>query len=283
MNHLPEGTPPDLLRAADDPEMLQRRRNQLRAEVTALLLQQDDLRMVQSKRIEAAYLRRFGALELKLCQVYLSCKQAKRRVQLLRIRDNRNQVPNLTELEERLGREFSEARQELAEKAAYVSQTLEPGQGGGAGLSAAGLQTLKQLYRQAVRTLHPDLHPDQPERDARLFQSALRAYRFRDLETLRAILQAKPAEAESTTDEDVSVEIQRLRATLRRFRRELERIKDSYPFNMRQYLEDPERGAKRRQELEEQIERLTRRREAYEQTALTLIDEARRREEEEAE
>ena len=38
----------------------------LRASLTVLLLQRDELLLIQCRRIEAAYLRRFGALELKV-------------------------------------------------------------------------------------------------------------------------------------------------------------------------------------------------------------------------
>ncbi|MBR6118758.1 MAG: hypothetical protein IKQ04_00375 [Oscillospiraceae bacterium] len=40
----------------------------LRASLTAVLLQKDELVLIQCRRIEAAYLRRFGALELKVIE-----------------------------------------------------------------------------------------------------------------------------------------------------------------------------------------------------------------------
>ena len=50
----------------------------LRASLTALLLQKDDLILIQCKRIETAYLRRFGALELKVYETWCECLRAKR-------------------------------------------------------------------------------------------------------------------------------------------------------------------------------------------------------------
>ena len=49
-----------------DYDSLLEEEKRLRSELTVLLLQKDDLQTVQNKRIESAYLRRFGALELKL-------------------------------------------------------------------------------------------------------------------------------------------------------------------------------------------------------------------------
>ena len=85
----------------------------LRASLTAQLLQKDDLLLVQSKRLETAYLRRFGALELKLYAAWCDCLRAKRKVKLIRASQNRRERADLRGIEHTLDEELSCYRAEL--------------------------------------------------------------------------------------------------------------------------------------------------------------------------
>ncbi len=244
-------------------EALREELARLRASLTALLLQKDDLVLIQCRRVETAYLRRFGALELKVYESWCECLRAKRKAKLIRAKQNRREQAIPEQVEAELDEELQVYREELASRCQRVSGALEKREG--PGLSASGTRELKELYRQAVKALHPDLHPEEDEAEARKLQQAMRAYRAGDLETLRAICDtADPVEAAPSSLETLRAEIKRLRKSLREMDRQLEAIKADYPFRMRVYLEDDEKGKAREAELTAQLRELRERKSRYE-------------------
>lgn len=122
----------------------------LRASLTAVLLQRDELVLIQCRRIEAAYLRRFGALELKVYESWCACLRAKRRAKLLRAARNRREQPEPEQIEAALDEELSDYRRELEDRFRRVEGVVE--QREGPGLSQKGVRELKELYRQAVKS-----------------------------------------------------------------------------------------------------------------------------------
>lgn len=243
----------------------------LRASLTALLLQKDDLQLIQCRRIEAAYLRRFGALELKVYESWCDCLRAKRKAKLIRASQNRREQADPEQIEAVLDSELASYREELEERFRRVERVMERREG--PGLSAGGAKELKLLYRQAVKALHPDLHPGEDEVRARTLDQAMRAYRSGDLETLRTICETlEPAgEPETNELEALRAEAKRLRAGIREFDRQLEAIKQEYPYSMRVYLENDEKGKEREAELSGKLRDLRERTARYEAAIETML------------
>ena len=244
----------------------------LRASLTALLLQKDDLLLVQCRRIEAAYLRRFGALELKVYECWCDCLRAKRKAKMIRACRNRREQANESQIEAALDQELSEYREELTNRFRRVESVMERREG--PGLTQRGQKELKDLYRKAVKALHPDLHPGEDQERERTLDQAMRAYRAGDLETLRTIcdsLEPTPEDAVSTLDE-LRMEVKRLRAGIRSFDEQLEEIKSKYPFSARVYLEDEAQGRAREAELKKQLQELRDRTARYEAEIARMLD-----------
>lgn len=228
---------------------LREQRSRLRAELTVLLLQKDNLQLVQGRRIEAAYLRRFGALELEVYESYCAYKRAKRKADEIRARLNRREAVDEAELNAALDAEFAVYREKLDARMEKMNRILSPGES--SGLTAAGREALKTLYRKAVKALHPDLHPEAGEAEKTLLQRAMDAYRHRDLAELRAVCEALPeADSEAPdTLEAMRSEIRQLRKRIRAFSEELEALKQTNPYRLRVFLEDEARAAAHREEL----------------------------------
>ena len=187
----------------------------LRASLTALLLQKDELLLVQCRRIEAAYLRRFGALELKVYECWCDCLRAKKKARLIRACRNRRAEADLEDIEASLNEELAQYREELESRFRRVEGVMEKREG--AGLSQRGQKELKELYRQAVKALHPDLHPGEDEKRTRALDQAMRAYRAGDLQTLRSLhdsLELVSGSAASTLEE-LQAEAKRLRTGIK--------------------------------------------------------------------
>lgn len=244
----------------------------LRASLTAQLLQKDDLLLVQSKRLETAYLRRFGALELKLYEAWCDCYRAKKKVKLIRASQNRRERADLRRIEQTLDEELSGYREELEKRFSRVADVMEQRQG--PGLTNRGIKELKELYRTAVKALHPDLHPGEDETRAQKLQQAMRAYRAGDLNTLRAICDTMGPEGETKSSalDELREEASRLRKQIRSYDKQLEAIKAEYPFNSRIYLEDEAQGAAHEAELLAKLKELRERTEQYEAAASAMLE-----------
>ena len=244
----------------------------LRASLTALLLQKDDLLLIQCKRIEAAYLRRFGALELKVYECWCDCLRAKRKAKMIRACRNRRAEANLEEIETALDEDLAQYREELTNRFRRVEGVMERREG--PGLSQRGQKELKELYRKAVKALHPDLHPQEEQEQAKTLDQAMRAYRAGDIETLRTIcdsLEPTPEVAASTLDE-LRAEAKRLKAGIRAFDEQLEDIKSKYPYSARIYLEDEEQGRARETEQKKQLRELQDRTARYETEIFKMLN-----------
>ncbi len=244
----------------------------LRASLTALLLQKDELLMVQCRRIEAAYLRRFGPLEVKVYERWCACLRAKKKARLIRASSNRRRAADLPEIEAELDRELSGYRQELENRFQRVAGAMERREG--PGLSQKGRREMKELYRRAVKALHPDLNPEEDEAQLRTLAQAVRAYQSGDLQTLRDICDSlAPAQAENgSTLEELRQEAKRLRHSVRELDAQLEEIKSKYPYNARPYLENEELGKAHEAELREKLGQLRDMTTHYEEQIARMLD-----------
>ncbi|MBO4211259.1 MAG: J domain-containing protein [Oscillospiraceae bacterium] len=243
----------------------------LRASLTALLLQKDELLLIQCKRVESLYLRRFGALELKLYEAWCDCLRAKKKAKLIRVCRNRRQAVDVEQIEARLEEELGVYRQQLEQRSSRVFGALRSGEG--SGLTSRGVKELKNLYRQAVKALHPDLHPGEEEARSRILQQAMRAYRSGDLPGLRTICESldPDREQEISSLTELRAELSRLRGQIRSLDGQLEAIKSEYPMNMQVYLEDEARGKQHEAELLDKLREIRERTVRYEAEVSAML------------
>ncbi len=123
------------------------------------------------------------------------------------------------------------------------------------------VEEMKALYHKIVKALHPDMNPDITDREKELLNDAIKAYSAGDLERLREI-------AEIIDDADISSRfpntpegiagLKALKEQLIRKRAallaDIDRIKNSFPYNIVDFLADDEAVAARRDELMKIIE-----------------------------
>ena len=117
---------------------------------------------------------------------------------------------------------------------------------------------LKKLYRRIVKRLHPDVNSDQTEAERHLFREATEAYQNDDLDRLREIaaMLDDGIEDYENTPEDIA-KMRQLRDELKErrdaLRSEIEEIKSSFPYTLKEFLEDDDAVAARQQELAQQL------------------------------
>lgn len=235
----------------------------LRTEISMLLLERDELRLVVCKNIETAYMLSLGGIEYKAYELHCKLLRLKRKIDLIQAKKNRQEKVVLSAIEEILDEEFAEYQQQLDEQINKMNKALDHSKG--ELLTDEETKEIKKIYRNIVKALHPDLHPDITPAQVELFHNAVVAYENGDLNSLRIISEmvAEPVVPEQSKSGMalLAKEKERLTKTLELIREQISNIKSEYPYTMKDLVEDPDKIAEKKAELEETINEL---KEAYE-------------------
>ena len=123
------------------------------------------------------------------------------------------------------------------------------------------IHELKRLYRQIVKRLHPDVHPNPTEREKDLLNRANEAYKAGDLDEMRRIWEelAGTEQAEEYFD-DTEEGRARLRELIKKLRKrcevleeEIRQIKTSFPYTIKILLDDDQALEMKHRELLDQL------------------------------
>ena len=229
-----------------------------RARIADLLLEIDDIVLQINPQIEAAYATKIGYLENDLFKWQLAARRARRRFTLAQARVNSGQTFEHDEFEQQLDEELAAWEERLAASVEAFLKMAER-KAGSHSMSPRESRELKQLHRDLIRRLHPDLHPDQPEEATRFFMVAQAAYEKGDLAILRSVAVATEGMGEEPdssvlTEEEASVELELLLIHENVVEQQLEELKRSNPYALKEKLEDGAWVIKRTTELKGQIE-----------------------------
>lgn len=241
----------------------------LRTEISMLLLERDELRLVICKNIETAYMLALGSLEYKAFELHCEFLRLKRKIDIVQAKKNRQEKVVISAIEKILDEEFEEYQCRLDEQINKMNQALDHSKG--RPLTEEETKEIKKTYRNIVKALHPDLHPDITPAQIQLFQNAVQAYENGDLNSLRIIgeMVAEPVIPEKSENglTILAKEKERLSKTIELIREQIEGIKSEYPYTMKDLVDDPEQISKKKEELEETIKEL---KEAYDIYAARL-------------
>lgn len=239
-------------------EELQGAVDKLRTELSMLHLEHDELLYVECKHIEAAYMMALGGLEYRIYETECDILRLKRKAELIRAKKNRQEKVVLPEIEECLDIEFAEYREKLNEQIEKMNAALEWRRG--VPLSREETRELKKLYRSVVRSLHPDINPEQSEAKRMLFHNAVTAYQNGDLDGLRAIRAmvggSTLVEGQGDPLGRLVKEKERLSKLVEGIREKIAAVKLEYPYTMKSLLLDSEKVEARQAALESRIAEL---------------------------
>jgi hypothetical protein len=241
--------------AADSPDELVAA---LKAELSMLVLERDELLYVDCRNIEMLYMLSVGGLEYKAYEIECAILRLKRKVELIQAKKNRQEKCALSEIEKLLDFEFAEYQARLNEQVEKMNAALERSRC--EILSDEESRELKKLYRAVVKALHPDLHPDLSEAKVQLFYNAVTAYKNGDLNGLRIVAAMigglAPPEKEQDAASRLAEERERLSTLIQSVKDRIAEIKSEYPYTMKSLVQSPEKTEARKAELEADIERL---------------------------
>ena len=252
---------------------LRERVKKLKTELSMLILERDELEFVICKNLETAYLMKFGPLEYTVYRAQCSALRAKRRLELVQARKNRQENFLLDEIESVLDREFEEYRTKLAEQLQKMNDALRRSQS--EQLSDEETRELKSLYRKIIKLVHPDLCGTQSGEFMNLYQRAVMAYKNGNLEALRIIflLIDQGAEPEEDTDRIslLEEEEKRLVSLMESVREEMKKIRSTFPYTMKELLQSPEKTEERLRYLQSVADRYAEMEKMYEHRTASLL------------
>ena len=253
--------------------MLKTEVKRLRTEISMLLLERDELKFVECKNIEMHYMLFLGALEYKAFELYCEMLRLKRKIELIQIKKNRQEMISISCIEKVLDEEFTEYQKKLQEQIDKMNTVLERSRS--ELLSEDEAKELKTLYRAIVKALHPDLHPESSEAQIRLFQNAVDAYENGDLNTLRIIKEMVGDDVLPESKENTIVVLQkekaRLEIMIRRIKKEIDEIKNSYPYNLKTIIQNEKLINEKKVDLEDTISRVEEMIEIYDQQIKEML------------
>lgn len=213
-----------------------------RDHIAELKLTLETLR-VELGRFEKRYYAKIGGLYVELDKLELQIDEYKARIGLLM-----EKGLSASQIEEKMNERFAERREDTRfyeeqaheHREAFERQKLE------ARLSDEEEAELKRLYRRLVKFVHPDLADSDKERSQKnkTMAEVNAAYKERDLEKLKVLEKAaKEEEArkhETTADKLVRLtrESMELDKEIERLLTELEELKESPTFNMKEAVEE---------------------------------------------
>ena len=123
------------------------------------------------------------------------------------------------------------------------------------------INELKRLYRQIVKRLHPDVHPNPTEREKDLLDRANKAYKAGDLEEMRRIWEELAGSEQSEESFEDTEEgraqlrglIEKLRKRCAELEKEIRQIKTSFPYTIKALLDDDKALEMKHRELVDRL------------------------------
>ncbi len=159
--------------------MLLNELNSSRMAVTALLQERDRLLYVEAPGLRKRYMELIGGEEQKILEQELELSLMRRRAELLQIAANRQEKPDMAQLEAELANERRARLQELEGGDATLRDVPE--------LSDDDGKRLEELYGDVIRDFHPAVNRDVTKTERELYDRAAEACRHQDLEAMSLI------------------------------------------------------------------------------------------------
>ena len=206
----------------------------LKEKLTQLIFEYDNLMDHICPEIERRYVLEFGTYEYSLYKVELEIDKLKRKLKLIQIEINHENEIDMDKIEERVSKEFEEYEKQLQDQIDEIRLLEETKV---EKLSESDSKKLKQIYRMLVKRLHPDLNPNPSFLEISLFIRATNAFKKGNLEELESIVAILPDES---TDENPDID--NLRNLVKSYEDKIVKLKNDYPYNKKELLENRESG-----------------------------------------
>lgn len=247
-----------------------------RVELSMLILERDHLRASVCANLEMQYLLLFGQMEYDIYKLIVEYRRLRRKKQLLQAAVNRQEPIHEDQIERVLDEEMAIYREAMKEKQQKLDWAMMREKS--AFLSAEDARELKKKYRAIVKVLHPDINPDVEKWQIKLFQEAVEDYKNGNLAHIREIylLVETMAPPEGMDDERsretlLQERLNQIESRLEAVRYDIGKIKNSWPYTLKDVIGNEEWQETKQKELEEERNRMRAVRDAMQKAVEALI------------
>jgi len=242
----------------------------LKKEFTELFAQKNDMLSQEEQVLTALYLTAIGQKQHQKYCLTVEIKMMTQRISLYQAYFNRNEYPDIPAIEKKMDHQFAEFHKKIADEAKRIALAKEFLKEGF--LSEGDVKKLKDVYRQIVKRLHPDINPDLTEAEKDLFVKAQAAYDLCDLITLNVILLSLDnlASKPEMVPIDLKAQVDTLETHVSKLKTLIENLEKQFPFTFREKLADEVWVEAERDQLDKDIAELEKEKEKYSEYLLLL-------------
>ncbi|MCD8025585.1 MAG: hypothetical protein LUF33_01260 [Clostridiales bacterium] len=97
----------------------------LKTELSMLMLERDELVFTVCKNIQTQYMLEMGGLEYKAYKAQCAALRLKRKIEMIQSKKNRQEMINISVIEQVLDTEFSEYQHKLDEQVNQINKAIE--------------------------------------------------------------------------------------------------------------------------------------------------------------
>lgn len=239
-----------------DPEYVKKleKYQALKSELVSLISERDLLENTVSKNLEALYATRIGKNEYALYRLECDIARLKRKIELFQAKINHGQKPDILEIEDKLDREYQKWEKEIS----GILENIEKSRRRLENLREDGESIeLHKIYRILVKKLHPDVITARTERTYMLWNRTMDAYKYGDLEELKAIAILVEDEKETGLQErDIGERIRSISQKVYKLLEYIKKIRLEFPFTIEKNIEDEGWVAGKNDEIFSKIDKL---------------------------
>jgi hypothetical protein len=241
-------------------EQLHEQFDLLRTEYIKLLNDKDILLQWGKPQLEALYNTRIGYLQIEKLQFQLRIKALKRKIELVHAAINQNKTVDINEIELQVAAELAEAEFRIMNEVAKLENSknllshLE---------SPERSSSLRKLYKQIAKQLHPDVNDNLTEEQKNLWHLVKEAYENGDLEKLKAMQVVYEKELTTVgnklaelSEEEIRLKIEVLKEGIKVFNEQLLQIRSEFPFTIEEQIKDDEWVSAQSEELKKGLRKL---------------------------
>lgn len=204
------------------------------------------------------YINKVGKLERTEFEYSLKARAVKRKIELARSYINRMEAPDENKIDEEIQKEYKEyfERLEEMERDVKLANRLMDA----TMLTEEEGKELKDLYKQLVKKLHPDVKKEVTEQDEMLWNQTVEAYETGNLETLRTIadivtgVEEKLPEKSENAVKELKEKCEKICGKVTDYMNKLSALDKVFPFDKRMFLKDVVLVEMRREELKRSID-----------------------------
>ncbi len=233
---------------------LTRKLELLHLDFLELFTRHKDMVENESVILTSLYLEKLGHLQLELLEKQTEASRLKMKMKLIQAAINRDEQPDLKAIENEINARLQNYYAQIQAQSAALDEAKKLLSHL---ISEEETQKLKEIFRVLCKRLHPDLNPNQTEEEKDLFIKVKAAYdlqRLSDLQNILLYLDDSNKEKLILISSDEKVErIKHLENQLISLKEKIDQLKQSFPFNIEDLIQDEDYIVQKQEELRIQI------------------------------